>query len=731
MNRLTRSFVLILAAALLLGTWMAPPAAAQGDDIRTIDYDVENLEFPPLRDFEVPEPERMTLDNGMVVFLLEDHELPQINASARVGTGSVYEPAEKVGLASVTGTVMRTGGTESMSSDSINQVLEGLGATVETSIGETSGSAYLSTLRENLDTVLPIFADVLRQPAFAQEKVDLAKSQQKSSISRRNDNPQQIALREFDKLVYGADSPYARHTEYWTIDAITREDVVDFHEQYVHPNNIILSVWGDFDTETMKQRLREQFGDWPAAEDFSPPTPPEPTTNREYSVNFIQKDDVTQSSILMGHPGELLRSDPDYPSVTVMNEVLSGGFSGRLFQNVRKDQGLAYSVFGNYSAGYNRPGRFFAGVFTKSGTTVEATNSVMREVEKMREGPPTEEEMQLAKDSYLNSFVFNFDTKQEVLSRMMTYEAYDYPSDFLMQTRDNIEGVSADDVLRVSQEYLYPDQSHVLVLGRQQDFSQDLSTLTKDGSVNEIDISIPTSPPDDQASEPAASAEEMAAGAEKLAAAREALGGSAFDAVENMEVQSEATVETPQGTFTIPTTTIVAMPGKIHVEQQLPNGMTLTVADDGEQMMLNTPQGTQQAPPQVRKQFSGQVWRNVIYLMANFERENVQAQDQGTTEVEGTTYQAVKVTPPEAEPFTLYLDPETMRPARMNYTAMTQQGPQESTDVFSDYREVAGMMVPFKTVTYQNGEQAAETVLQDVQVNTELESGLFTVDGDS
>ncbi len=721
MHHFARLLTLILAAGLLAGAFIAPPAAAQ-DPIRTADYDVENLDFPPLRDFEAPEPERLTLDNGMTIFLLEDHELPQINAVARASVGSVYEPADKVGLASVTGTVMRTGGTASMDSDSINQVLEGLGATVETSIGTTSGSAFMSTLRENMDTVLPIFAEVLREPAFAEEKVNLAKNQQKSAISRRNDNPQQIALREFDKLVYGEDSPYARHTEYWTIDAITREDVANFHDQYVHPSNVILSVWGDFDTETMKEKLRAQFGDWPAAEDFTPPMPPEPTTNRDYSVNFIQKDDVTQSTILMGHPGELLQNDPDYPAVTVMNEVLSGGFSGRLFQNVRSDQGLAYSVFGNYSASYNRPGRFFAGVFTKSGTTVEATNAVMREVEKMRAEPPSEDEMQLAKDSYLNSFVFNYDTKREVLGRLMTYEYYDYPSDFLQQVRDGVEEVTVDDVLRVSQAYLYPDQSHILVVGRQQDFSQGLSALTRGGSVNEIDISIPQRPPGEAA--PAASAEDMAAGREMVMAAREALGGDAFEQVDNMRVVTQQ-----QGNSS---TLVVSMPNKLRTDLSTPMG-ELTVVDNGESMQLKTPQGTQTAPPQVRSQINGQLWRTLPYLMARLDHDELSVEHLGEETVDGTTYQTVRVQPPVGTAFTLYLDPASQRPQRLAFETMNPQTGQQVqvTQTFSDYREVAGIMVPYKTVTTQvagEQEQTVESTVQTLEVNTDLAEGLFTLD---
>ena len=134
------------------------------------------------------------------------------------------------------------------------------------------------------------------------------------------------------------------------------------------------------------EMIREQFGDWTAAEEFEPPTPPEPEAERAYSVNFIQKSDVNQSTIYMGHPGEITRESDDYAPVTIMNEVLSGGFSGRLFQNVRSDQGLAYSVFGNYSAGYDRPGEFFAYTFTKNETTVEAVNAIMEEVERIAAG---------------------------------------------------------------------------------------------------------------------------------------------------------------------------------------------------------------------------------------------------------------------------------------------------------------------------------------------------------
>ena len=733
--------VLLLAVALVAaGCAVSQPATAppsddepmttddgMGDDetIQTVDYNVENLDFPELEDFQIPQVEEMTLDNGMKVFLIEDRELPTISARARVGVGSVWAPEDHAGLASMTGTVMRTGGIQSMSSDEINQLLENLGATVETYVGETSGGASMNTLAENVDQVLPVFVDVLSQPAFAQEKVEQAKSQTKGVISRRNDNPGQIVSREFSDLVYGEDSPYAREPEYYTVDEISREDLVNFHGEYFHPNNTILSVWGDFDSAQMKQKLREAFGQWEREQGFTPPEPPQPEGERNYSVNLVEKNDVNQSTVRMGYLGDLTRDDEDYFPVIVMNEVLSGGFTSRLFKNVRTDQGLAYSVGGRYVAGYRTPGPFLAQVQTKSGTTVEAAQSVMNEIEGMRQAPPSEEEVQLAKDSYLNSFVFNFDTRSEILGRLMTYEKYGYPREFLEQTRQGVASVTPQDVYRVSQEYLHPEAMDVLVLGNSEQFSEPLSTLTRGGEVNELDISIPTSAPGEAAEAPAASEADMAAGQDLLAEVREAMGGDAYADIENMR---QSTTTEAQGGQTIESMVATDLAGQVHAEVTLPNGLTLTVIDTGEQTFIQTPQGTQPAPPQLRRQFLGQLQRDLTYLMTHADELGVSRQ--GTQTVEGTEYPVLRMTPPGGEAFTLLINPDTMRPARMNYQGRNPQtgAPYEATTVFNDYREKNGVMVPYETVGYQGDQAQGTTTVNEFETNVDFPDGYFSVD---
>jgi len=477
----------IICLAILL-----PFLASSCSQKYAVDY--KQLKYPTLGQIEIPQVRRVTLANGMQVFLLEDHELPLVSLSAMVRTGSVYEPADKIGLAAITGAVMRTGGTTSKTGDQIDEQLEQIAASVETGIGPNVGGASMSVLKEDVDTGLSILADVLMNPAFREDKIELAKIAHRSSIARRNDFPFSIAFREYTKLIYGPESVYARHTEYATIDNITRDDLVAFHKKFFHPNNTTLAVWGDFDAEQMTKKIEEAFKAWDKA-DAKPAVPSAalragvPQVRYEFrpTVNVIQKEEMNQSCICLGHIGGMM-NDPDYFALVVMNEILGGSFTSRLFKNVRSRMGLAYAVFGVYSADYDHPGVFYVGCQTKSKSTAQAIRAMSEEVKKITEAEVTDEELALAKESYLNSFVFNFDSRAEIVRRLMIYHYFGYPEDFLQKTKDNVEKVTKADVLRVARKHLQPDKMQILAVGRPQDFDEPLSVF---GQVREIDITIP------------------------------------------------------------------------------------------------------------------------------------------------------------------------------------------------------------------------------------------------
>ena len=447
------------------------------------------LEFPPLLKLDLPEYTRFQLDNGIVVYLMEDRELPLISGRALFRTGSRLEPENQVGLAGLTGTVMRTGGTSQHSPEQINQLLEQKAAAVETGIGGTAGSARFSCLTEDLTEVFGLFAEVIREPAFIEEKLDFAKQQWQGGIARRNDDPESIASREFRKLIYGRESPYARTVEYKTLNNISQADLIDFYGKSFHPENMILGIVGDFNIKQMRSLITEKLGDWqPSSKAVKPPLP-KVTQAEVGNIFFVEQPQLTQSYIQMGHLGGKL-DNPDYTALSVVNSVMNG-LGGRLFNKIRSRQGLAYSVSAYWSANYDYPGVFVAGGQTRSDATVPFIKSVQEEIERIRTQPITQEELKHAKDATLNSFIFNFQDPAQTLSRLMRYEYYDYPQDFIFRYRQELEKITATDVQRVAQKYLQPEKMVTLVVGHQEAIQPPLSSLGNGMKITSIDITIP------------------------------------------------------------------------------------------------------------------------------------------------------------------------------------------------------------------------------------------------
>ena len=697
---------------------IAPPVPAMVDvqGPGMVDYRVDELDFPAVRGVALPEIERVELPNGLVVFLTEDRSLPLVRASARIGMGSLWEPADKVGLAGITAGVMRSGGAGTLSSDALNEALENMGASVEVRASGDATFASMTTLAEHVDTVLPLFAAVLMEPQFEEEKIELAKTQAKSAIARRNDNPQGIATRELFKKVYGPDSPYARTTEYWTIDAVERDDVVAFHDAYVHPGNTFIALWGDFDAEAMGDKIRATFEDWEAEPGFKRPEPPAVDAPQGRAIYTIEKDDVTQSTVLIGHVGEVTLEHPDYFPLIVMNEILGGGFSSRLFQRVRSDLGLAYAVFGNYSADYETPGTFYSGTFTKSPTTVKAAQAMLAVIEGMKEQTPTDEEMRLAKDAFLNSFVFNFDTKAEVLNRQMTYAYYGYPDDFIQQIKAGVERVEAEDVQRVARQYLHPDGAKILVLGNSDDFDEPVRSL---GDAEPIDITIPLAPPSESAAATIAWVDP-----EVLDRVLRALGGrEAFAAIETLRYSGSTEAPMQGQTVTLQTDVAIALPDRVRVMQQTPMG-EITIALNGSDGTIDTPAGSQPAPPALVDQVRAQLFQDLPYLFARAEELKVIS-----LELQEDMPKVFELKAPGlTSPIKLWVDLATSRPLQLEMTVVGMQGPQQIVVEYSNYRDVDGLVIPFASSQTVDGEPGARSNYTTIEINPELDSSLFEIE---
>jgi zinc protease len=450
--------------------------------------DWRQISIRPLRAFQPKQPKRIQLPNSMVIFLQEDRELPLIDGTARVRGGSREEPASKVGLINIYGEVWRTGGTKAQTGDQLDDFLEIRAAKVETSGGVDSTTIGWSCLKDDFDDVFKIVADLLHEPEFREDKIEIAKQGEFDNISRRNDEIGGIAAREAVKLAYGPQNSYARVPEYATVAAVTRQDLIDWHHTHVHPNNIILGITGDFDSSAMEAKLRQAFTGWPKGPavkkneiQFQPAKP---------GYYVIPKEDVNQSAIRMVDLGTT-RDNPDYYAIEVFNEAFGGGFSSRLFRDLRTGKGLAYSVGGGIGTAFDHPGIVRLSMGTKSQTTIEAIQGLYEEIDNLNKQPISDDEIKRAKDSILNSFVFNFDSPEKVLRERMAYEFYGYPADFLEKYRVGIEKVQTADVTRAGAKYLHKEKLAVLVVGNTSEFDKPLSSL---GPVTTVDISIPPPP---------------------------------------------------------------------------------------------------------------------------------------------------------------------------------------------------------------------------------------------
>lgn len=661
----------------------------------------ENLDFPELDSFQKPEVETFTASNGVKFFLVEDHELPLINMSANIRTGGVQVPNKKAGLASITGTVMRSGGTKNISSDSLNTLLEDKAASIETGIGFSSGGAGMDVLKEDFNTLLPVFIDVLTNPAFPKEKIELAKKQQKSGISRRNDDSQQIGVREFRRLIYGKNSVYGRNTEYASINNISREDLVQFHNNNYVGENMMIGVVGDFDASEMKRKLRNAFGNIPGGQEnnlnFSDVNY-QPTS----SVNFISKSDVNQAQIVMGHIGGM-RDNPDYAHIQVLNRVLSGGFSGRIMQVLRTEKGLAYSPGGSYSMNSFYPGIFYVTIKTKSKTTAEAIDAAKKEIERLQNEPISKEELGDTKDKILNSSVFKYDSYEGVLSQQMSYDYRGLPSDAYSQYIEGVKSTTVQDVQDAAQKYFNPDNLQIVVVGNKDEIGDQLE---KYGDVNTIDISIP---------EPGSGKAEMVKGDAKK-------GKQMFNKMSNVVISSgtELNSISVSGKVTsrgrkMSTTMKIDYPDVVVQTIQAPMGEIKLKLKGGSGTMVAGGQ-ERPMPPQMAKGLKSTLNKSFLSIVKN--AANTNPQFLGTEEADGTTYNKLNVTV-DGSNVKLLLNQETNYPSIVRYKQFNpQKGSQVTVEQHnSDWHTKDGVAYPYSQVTYQDGKKAAAATYKSHSIN--------------
>ena len=425
----------------------------------------EQLTYPALT-FDVPDAKamRVQLANGVPAYVAEDRLLPLVTIQVQFRGGRYLEPAGKEGLAGLTGTVWRSGGAGALDAKALDEELDFLAAQLSTSVGAATGTVSLNLLAKDLDRGLALLLDVLQNPRFEEARLATAKDEMLAEMKRRNDDTEDIEEREWNRLVYGDDHWINRLATKASVDGVTRDDLVAFHRRLAVPANLVIAAAGDFDRKVLIAKLNATIGAWKPAGERVPPVP-QPVASAKPGVYLVNKSDVNQGRVSIGHLGAK-RPLADEAALMVANDIYGGGgFTAWMMQRVRSDEGLAYSAYADYGVGDLLVGDFRAYFQSKSATCARAAQLTRELMDKLLRGEVSDKELATSKTSFVETFPRAFESKLRTVNRFATDELVGLPHEHWTTYRQRIAAVDTAAVRAAAQRHIRPDQLIVLVVG--------------------------------------------------------------------------------------------------------------------------------------------------------------------------------------------------------------------------------------------------------------------------
>lgn len=469
----------ILACLALTGlAWVSATGAVQAQAEAEVGRTAAlGLRFEELR-FDPPAVQKRTLDSGVTVFLLEDHSLPLVTLYVRAKGGYALLPRSDYAAASALPGLLRSGGTATLTPDSVDYLLDYYALQTTFGGGGHSTFSSVNTLSRHLDPAVELWGDMLANPGFDSLDVEVWRDRQLDAIRRRVDNPGLLAVSEFNQIMFG-DHPIG-----WEMDAddlaaerFNRKALRQVYSRIFCPDNLIMGVVGDVSWNRVKPLLESMVSRWP--ECSAPLQEPLTPTIRDGRTVFLIPKDLTQSTIVIAGPGGVrMGSDTDYFASRIGNSILGGGgFSSRLLARVRTDLGYAYSASSFWTTPANYQGIVGVTTQTRSDATVEVAQLMLEIIDEMAQNPPSREEMDRVVSQIANSFIFNFQDPAQIVSRQISYQAQGLPEDWLQRYLRGIQAVDAEEVQRAFRRHVAPDDMIILILGNPEDFTTDPGVL--------------------------------------------------------------------------------------------------------------------------------------------------------------------------------------------------------------------------------------------------------------
>lgn len=468
---------IIILLGVLISSFILPFAKSSNDI-----YQVHNekIDSSLIRHFK--------LSNGMRLHFLKVDEASKIELFGTIRAGSVFDPPDKIGLANVVGKMLRNGGTKNRTGDVIDDELDSLGTELDIEISLINGQIKMTSTKGAFKRSLKILSELFTNPAFEVDRLNLTKINYLDYVRKQKEKPDSFAFIEFQKLLYGKNSPYARTPTKETIYSLNQQDVFDFYNNFIKPNNINFAIWGNFSFDEKLSEFEEFFGAWAKSTDDNPPFP-KVEIKKNASINLIRKVNSNQSKLRIGHLGITLdRNNPynkDYVALLILDLLFGGkAYSSRLYKKIRSELGLSYDIFSMYWPSFYYPSTFLIAATTRSDTTIKATESILKELKKICEGDISQEEVNQVKEFLLNTYAFELGSPKIIVARILFYEYRDIPLDYFLYIYNEIPNIEVQDVKRAAKKFLHPESLCILIVGDEKKFDSPLSALGKVNVIN-------------------------------------------------------------------------------------------------------------------------------------------------------------------------------------------------------------------------------------------------------
>ncbi len=701
----------------------------------------------PAREANFPPYEIRTLPNGMQVIVVLHHEQPAVSMRLLVRAGSVQDLPGKAGVANLAASLLDQG-TTTKSAQEIADQIDFIGGALGSGSGSDLSFVNVIVMKDSFDVGMALLADVARNPAFAPEEIERQKQQVISNLRVSEGDPDYIASVLFDRLVYGF-HPYGLPNSGTpeTLAAITQADLQAYHRRNFVPNNMILAIVGDITSQEAFASAEKVFGSWQRG-DLQPlkiVEPPPPTRR----IVIVDKPDAVQTEIRVGQLA-IPRKHQDYLAWDLAVKILGGEGANRLHRVLRSERGLTYGASADTEA-RKQAGDFVAETDTRTETTGEALRLMVDEISKLQRERVFERELSDAQAYLAGSFPLTIETPNEIATQVLNVVFYELPVEEIGTFRERVQRVTPDDILRVARFYVRPDRLSIVLVGNAAEFVPQLKRVGFSDfeviPIDELDLMSATLrstgpralrndapgyhaeqaltvrhayvPQAAQAVQPDAKAVDL------LKKVIEAKGGlDALRKVKTVVADADTTFKMEQGTLVSKTKTYVAYPEKFRVDANVAGAQVVQVYNAGS-AWIRDPAGIHDVPPEMRDEFGASVRRDTIPVLIGAAEGKLSLRLLPDEGAEGRVFKVLEISGPQLPAMRMYIDSQNLI-ARQSFSTPGPEGkPVQADEVFSDYRRVDGVQVPFRADVRRGSQVILSRTLTNVSLNTPVDDALF------